>query len=157
MSNYPVFESKEQFSSGLDSYLNRLDIAFSSQVLQTNLPLLGNRLRSSSLNGFFSQVRSSVQNQIQASSKNFGYSEDVAAILFNALGDTPNGLGVLQDLNGDNVVTIADIQIDDQTFAGSGYAPDGGYGYGGYVDFSLRVVVHGYAQEWKVPECLVWK
>ncbi|MBD2023795.1 hypothetical protein [Leptolyngbya sp. FACHB-711] len=132
MAYQPIFNSKEQMFSGLNSYLDRLGSAFSSQVLQSKLPFIGNQIRSSSVGSFFSRIRSSLQSQIQVYPGDFGYGEDVADVLFKAWGNTPGGLGVLQDLNGDNTITVADIQIDDQTFST-------GEGYGGYVDFKLRL------------------
>ena len=133
MAYQPIFNSKEQMFGGLNNYLDRLDNAFSSQALKSNLPFIGNQLRSSSAGSFFSQIRSSLQDQIQAYPGNYGYGENVADILFKALGrNTYGGLDILQDLNGDKAITVADIQINDQTVST-------GQGYGGYVDFKLRL------------------
>jgi len=123
-------------SNGLDSYFDNLDRALSSQVLQSNLPLLGDRLRNSPANQFMTRLRSSVQTELRvlADSSYGGYVQDqqVGQALFKAFGNGAGGLGILQDLNGNGVIDAADIQFRD-------LKTSTGYGYGGYVDFNLKL------------------
>lgn len=127
----------DKISSGLDSYFDNLDRALSSQVLQNNLPLLGDRLKNSPVSQFVKRMRSSVQTEFQAlTSAPYFYGsiteEQVGQALFKAFGNSPGGLGILQDLSGNGVIDAADVQVRDQTTST-------GYGYGGYVDFNLRI------------------
>jgi hypothetical protein len=125
-------------SDGLDSYFNSLDRALSTQVFQNKLPLLGNGLSNSSSNQFVSRMRSSVQRELQAITSSGAYYNgdvevgEIGKALFKALGNGRGGLGILQDLDGNGIISAADVQITDrQTSTGSGY--------GGYVDFNLKL------------------
>jgi hypothetical protein len=132
-----AYISVTKVSSGLDSYFDNLDRALSNRVLQNNLPLLGNRLSNSPVSQFVSRMRSSVQRELQTLTDpdypTYSDAEDtqVGQALFRALGNSPGGLGILQDLNGDGIVSAADVQVRDQKTYGGGY--------GGYVDFNMKL------------------
>ena len=130
-----AYISANKITSGLNSYFDSLDRALTNRVLQNNLPLLGNQLKSSPVSQFMGRIRSSVQSELTSGYEStFNYRSDtsVSQALFDALGTGPRGLGILQDLNGDGIISVADVKFNAQTTST-------GYGYGGYVDFTLKL------------------
>jgi hypothetical protein len=95
--------------NGLNTYLSRLDNAFSSRVLQNSFPLIGSQLRNSPVSRFIDTIRSKINNTFQAA--NPLSNSEVRQAIFNALGNSAGGLNILQDLNGDRIINISDIRV----------------------------------------------
>ncbi len=134
-----------QLSNSLDRYLGRIDSSLSSQALKSNVPLLG---QSTNLppNQLLGRMRSSLKTRLGELTSSYApgtaNESDIQPKLFEILGNGPGGLGILKDLTGDGKVDVSDVQTENETYfvrSGGGYGSDVGYGYGGFINFKMKV------------------
>lgn len=96
-----------QLRDGLDQLFGSLQAALENQIFASNLPLVGDTLKSSASDAvqFITQLRSSLNDALDDFANPTG--EEIRGAIANALND----LSVLPDLNGDGLKNVEDIQF----------------------------------------------
>ena len=96
-----------------DGILGSVESLLSGQVFSTTLPFVGDSFQQAS--GFIREIRTEISNEMQVlDSQNLGTIDLLRKVLWEKLGPGSAGspgLNLLDDINGDNLITSADIAV----------------------------------------------